>query len=105
VSSVLDHAAVPGLHGRTRLVRGEAQEAFLRKVLVSTEPRGGEEPDMWEWRREFIIPRYQEAGIRKFANVVPEGWPIEEPQQAEGEPFVSGNFRTVEDAEAWFRSS
>jgi len=61
-------------------------------------------PDMWEWRLVNIIPRYQEAGVRKFANVVPEGWPVEEPRQAEGEPFVTGNFRTVEDAEAWFRS-
>jgi hypothetical protein len=63
------------------------------------------EPDMWEWRREFIIPRYEAAGVRRFANVVPDGWPIEEPRQAEGEPFVSGNFRTVEDAEAWFRAA
>ena len=41
--------------------------------------------------------------MRKFANIVPEGWPIEEPKQAEGEPFVTGNFRTVEEAETWFR--
>ena len=41
-------------------------------------------PDMWEWRLVNIIPRYQEAGVRKFANVVPEGWPVEEPRQAEG---------------------
>ena len=61
-------------------------------------------PDIWAWRLVNIIPRYQEAGVRKFANVVPEGWPVEEPRQAEGEPFVTGNFRTVEDAEAWFRS-
>ncbi|HYV01493.1 MAG TPA: hypothetical protein VEM93_04035 [Actinomycetota bacterium] len=33
-------------------------------------------PDMWDWRLEHIIPRYREAGVRKFANIVPEGWPL-----------------------------
>src|SRR6266511_2289616 len=33
-------------------------------------------PDMWDWRLEHFIPRYREAGVRKFANIVPEGWPL-----------------------------
>jgi hypothetical protein len=61
--------------------------------------------DMWEWRLANIIPRYREAGVRRFANVVPEGWPLGEPAQSEGEPFLTGNFRTVEEAEAWFNEA
>jgi hypothetical protein len=59
--------------------------------------------DMWEWRLAHIIPRYHEAGVRKFANVVPEGWALGEPAQSEGESFLTGNFRSVKDAETWFR--
>jgi hypothetical protein len=61
--------------------------------------------DMWVWRLEHIIPRYHEAGVKKFANVVPEGWPLEAPKQGEGEDFLTGNFATVDAAEAWFRAS
>jgi len=62
-------------------------------------------PDMWEWRLEHIIPRYREAGVRKFANVVPEGWTLGEPAANEAEGFLTGNFRSVEEAEAWFAAS
>jgi len=57
-------------------------------------------PDMGDWRLEHIIPRYREAGVRKFANIVPEGWSLGETTN-EQEGFPTRNVRTVEEAEAW----
>ena len=59
-------------------------------------------PDMWDWRLEHVISRYREAGARRFANIVPEGWPLGETTNAQ-EGFPTRNFREAEEAEAWFR--
>jgi hypothetical protein len=52
------------------------------------------------WRGETIIPRYNRAGIRKFAYVVPgAGGPSGGP----GEDFETRAFDSEDAALAWFR--
>jgi hypothetical protein len=52
------------------------------------------------WRGEAIIPRYNRAGIRKFAYVVPgAGGPSGGP----GEDFETRAFDSEDAALAWFR--
>ena len=54
------------------------------------------------WRREAIVPRYNRAGIRKFAYVVPgAGGPSSGP----GEDFETRAFDNEDAALAWFRQS
>ena len=52
------------------------------------------------WRAETIVPRYNRAGIRKFAYVVPgAGGPSGGP----GEDFETRAFDSEDAALAWFR--
>jgi hypothetical protein len=64
------------------------------------------DPDVMRWRDEQIIPRYNAAGVRKFAFLVPEGSPGT--VESGGTPSVEGPakfptawFSTREHAEAW----
>ena len=56
-----------------------------------------------DWRDEHIIPRYNGAGVRKFAFHMPAGMPaIGAPPAAEGPAdFPTAYFGTREDALAW----
>ena len=55
------------------------------------------------WRDENIIPRYNRAGVKRFAFQVPAGMPaIGSPPQAEGPAdFPTGYFGTRRDALEW----
>ncbi|MGF1464498.1 MAG: hypothetical protein ACFCGT_00060 [Sandaracinaceae bacterium] len=58
------------------------------------------------WRDEHIIPRYNAAGVRKFAFHMPAGMPaIGAPPRAEGPAtFPTAYFGAREDALAWLLS-
>ena len=57
------------------------------------------------WRDEHIIPRYNAAGVTKFAFIMPAGMPaIGAPPAPEGPAdFPTGYFGTRAEALAWFR--
>lgn len=58
------------------------------------------------WRDANIIPRYNAAGVRKFAFHMPEGMPlIGRPPEIEAPGrFPTGYFGKREDALAWLRT-
>jgi len=61
------------------------------------------------WRDEHIIPRYNAAGVRKFAFLVPRGasGTVERGHQPEKEPpgtFPTGYFEDRQDILEWFES-
>ena len=57
------------------------------------------------WRDEHIIPRYNAAGIKKFAFIMPEGMPAIGAAPAPEGPadFPTGYFATRADALGWFK--
>ncbi|MFT4626735.1 MAG: hypothetical protein ACI8PZ_005413 [Myxococcota bacterium] len=59
------------------------------------------------WRDEHIIPRYNAAGVRGFAFLMPDGMPaIGTPPASEGPAeFPTAYFGRREDALAWLRSA
>jgi len=59
-----------------------------------------------KWRDENIIPRYNKAGMRGFAFLLPEGMPMigETPSPEEPGRFPTGYFGTRDDAVAWLAS-
>lgn len=56
------------------------------------------------WRDEHIIPRYNAAGMKKFAFIMPEGMPAIGTAPAPEGPadFPTGYFGTRADALRWF---
>lgn len=58
------------------------------------------------WRDEHIIPRYNRAGVKKFAFLMPEGMPaIGAPPTTEGPAvFPTAYFGTRSDALGWLGS-
>jgi hypothetical protein len=58
------------------------------------------------WRDQHIIPRYNAAGVKKFAFIMPEGMPaIGAPPVTEGPAtFLTAYFGKREDALAWLAS-
>jgi hypothetical protein len=60
-----------------------------------------------EWRNEHIVPRYNAAGVRKFAFHMPEGMPaIGEPPAAEGPAtFPTAYFARRQAALDWLAST
>lgn len=62
-------------------------------------------PDFGPWRDEQIIPRYNGAGIRKFAFLVPAGAGTSEPAAEGPATFPTGYFDSREDVYEWFARS
>ena len=58
------------------------------------------------WRDEHIIPRYNAAGVQKFAFVMPPGMPAIRAEPANEDPatFPTGYFGTRQEALAWLSS-
>ncbi len=55
------------------------------------------------WREEHIIPRYNRAGVKKFAFLLPEGSaPKTEPMPEGSAQFPTGYFETREQIDRWF---
>jgi hypothetical protein len=64
-------------------------------------------PETGKWRSEFLVPRYEAAGVKKFAFVVGNDAPM--PPNNTGmttrkEAFETRYFRTPDEAEAWLRA-
>ena len=57
------------------------------------------------WRDEHIIPRYNRAGVKKFAFLLPAGAaPKTEPMPEGPALFPTGYFDSREQIDRWFRS-
>ena len=61
-------------------------------------------PDFGAWRDEHIIPRYNAAGVERFAFLVPEdAAPSSLPSHEGPATFPTGYFDSRDAIEAWFR--
>jgi hypothetical protein len=60
-------------------------------------------PEIGKWRSEEIVPRYETAGVKKFAYVIgPDAaMPPPRSRMETKEAFETRHFRTTEDAEKW----
>jgi len=86
-----------------------AQERRTPNMLVDV-TRFGHSPGehVGPWRDEHIIPRYNAAGVKRFAFLVPAGAPgtVEAGSQPEKEPpgdFPTGYFEDRQHIMEWFR--
>ncbi len=60
---------------------------------------------VWPWRDEHIIPRYNQAGVKKFAFLLPTGAaPKTEPMPEGPAQFPTGYFDSREQIDTWFTS-
>ena len=62
---------------------------------------------MGPWRMEVVVPRYNAAGVRKFAyirNSEGGGPPVSEPVRHDGEMFETAVFDSEEKMAAWLTS-
>jgi hypothetical protein len=60
-------------------------------------------PDVMSWRDATIIPRYNQAGTKRLAFVLPKGAPVPSAPPAPEGPakFPTGYFANRKDAESW----
>jgi hypothetical protein len=85
-----------------------AQELRTDNLLVDvTKFRHSPGADVGEWRDREIIPRYNAAGVRKFAFILPPGAPgtVAQGNPPAAEPpgqFPTGYFDDRQDALDWF---
>jgi len=63
-------------------------------------------PEVGAWRDEHVIPRYNRAGVIKFAFLLPEGSPGAGASPAPEPPgkFPTGYFDQPAKIEAWFKT-
>ena len=59
-------------------------------------------PQMDEWRDANVVPVYNDAGVRKFAFLLPEGARTRPPTRIGPAQFETGYFTSREAAEDWF---
>ena len=83
-----------------------AEERSDPAILVDVRKfRHAMSPGLGVWRENEIVPRYNAAGIARFAYVIGRDFPAppnKEPSKlAEGEDFLTGFFDRVEDARDW----
>jgi hypothetical protein len=61
--------------------------------------------ELASWREKHIIPRYNAAGVRKLAFLLPKEFvPGTEPAPESGATFSTGYFDTPEKVSEWFGS-
>jgi len=60
-------------------------------------------PEIGKWRSEEIVPRYEAAGVTKFAYVIGADAPMPAPKSRmeAKEAFETRHFCTTEEAEKW----
>jgi hypothetical protein len=89
-------------HGISRLA-DHAQEHVGASLMVDTRAFGYRPaPDNETWRDENIVPRYNAAGVRKFAFLWPPGAVSNSTPAPEGPAaFPTGHFDSTERLEAW----
>jgi len=78
-----------GFKATLQLLAGAGETTRPAYMLIdATEFRHRPGEGVMEWRDEHIIPRYDAAGVTKFAFLVPEGTPGT--MEAGGAPAVEG---------------
>src|ERR1700736_4757290 len=84
----------------------EAEKARPKGLLIdATEFRHTFGPGVMEWRDAHIIPRYGAAGVRKFAFLMPAGFPKAGAEAFEGPAiFPTKWFVNREQAFSWVRA-
>ena len=91
-----------------RRLAGHAEEHGAHRLLVDvTRFRFAVGPEIGPWRGHEITPRYNAAGVAKFAYVFPEGADLppssaEAPEAYSGEDFATRFFHSEDSARAWF---
>ena len=103
----------------TAIMNGDDFNTFLTRYAEHVEAwrRGGGLVDSVQfkmdiskmqrgWRDKHIVPRYNAAGLRKFAFVMPQGMPtIGTPPKQEGPAqYLTAYFGTRIEALAWLRA-
>jgi hypothetical protein len=87
-----------------------AEDRRARNVLIDVTRFAFQPgPQVGPWRDEHVIPKYNRAGVQKFAFLVPEGSPgtVESGAVPAPEPpgaFPTGYFDARGDIDAWFAS-
>jgi hypothetical protein len=84
----------------------EAERARPRALLIdATEFKHTFGPGVMEWRDAHIIPRYGAAGVRRFAFLMPTGFPGAGAEAVEGPAvFPTKWFVDRHAALAWLRT-
>ena len=84
----------------------EAEKTRPRALFIdATEFQHAFGPGMMEWRDAHIIPRYGGAGVRRFAFVMPAGFPRAGAEAVEGPAiFPTKWFVSRDEAFAWLRA-
>lgn len=83
----------------------EAEARRLPYLVINVrEFRHRPGPEVGPWRDEHVIPRYNRAGVTKFAFLLPEGSPGAASSPAPEPPgkFPTGYFDHPSKIEAWF---
>ena len=88
------------------LYASEAEKARPATLLIdATEFRHRFGDGVMAWRDAHIIPRYGAAGVRKFAFLMPAGFPNAGREAIEGPAiFPTRWFVSLEEALAWLRA-
>lgn len=84
----------------------EAEKAHRTSLLIdATEFKHAFGPGVMEWRDAHIIPRYGAAGVRKFAFLMPAGFPSAGSEAIEGPAvFPTKWFVDRQQALDWLRA-
>jgi hypothetical protein len=84
----------------------EAEKARPKALFIdATEFTHAFGPGVMEWRDAHIIPRYGAAGVRKFAFLMPAGFPRAGAEAVEGPAiFPTKWFIDRQEALAWLRA-
>jgi len=84
----------------------EAEKARPKALFIdATEFTHRFGPGVMEWRDAHIIPRYGAAGVRRFAFLMPAGFPRAGVESVEGPAvFPTKWFINREDALTWLRA-
>ena len=86
---------------------GQAEAHAAPRILVDVRRfRHPMTPELGQWRTEAITPRYNKAGVRRFAYVVGTDTPMagaaeKPPEQHPGEDFLTGFFAAEQEAREW----
>ena len=87
------------------LFASEAEKARRPGLFIeATEFRHALGPGVLAWRDAHIIPRYGAAGVRKFAFIMPSGFPDAGKEAVEGPAvFPTKWFLNRQEAMSWLR--
>ena len=90
------------------LYAGYAEEYEAPRLMIDVRAfKFNMTSELGTWRDEVISPRYNMAGVKKFAYVVPEGSPMASSgeQSPKHETFITQYFDSEEKAQEWLLDS